>query len=119
VKCAIKPPLPNCSTCWRRATRTARAVTRASLKAGFRYGDAAAMAVIELVDRDVSAKGKDSGPVFGDNDNTVGSVDPTAPEMPKKEKATAPKAAAKPKAEKSETKAKAAPKAKAARKPSV
>ena len=33
------------------------------LKAGFRYGDAAPMAVIELVDRDVSAKGKDSGPV--------------------------------------------------------
>ena len=33
------------------------------LKAGFRYGDAAAMAVIELVDRDVSAKGQDSGPV--------------------------------------------------------
>ena len=27
------------------------------LKAGFRYGDAAAMAVIELVDRDVAAKG--------------------------------------------------------------
>ncbi len=32
------------------------------LKAGFRYGDAADMAVIELVDRDVSAKGLDSGP---------------------------------------------------------
>ncbi|MGB0718858.1 MAG: 50S ribosomal protein L17 [Bdellovibrionales bacterium] len=32
------------------------------LKAGFRYGDAAPMAVIELVDRDVEAKGKDSGP---------------------------------------------------------
>lgn len=32
------------------------------LKAGFRYGDAAPMAVIELVDRDVSAKGQDSGP---------------------------------------------------------
>ena len=32
-------------------------------KAGFRYGDAAPMAVIELVDRDVDAKGKDSGPV--------------------------------------------------------
>ncbi len=31
------------------------------LKAGFRYGDAAPMAVIELVDRDPSAKGKDSG----------------------------------------------------------
>jgi large subunit ribosomal protein L17 len=32
------------------------------LKAGVRYGDAAAMAVIELVDRDPSAKGQDSGP---------------------------------------------------------
>ena len=33
------------------------------LKAGFRYGDAAPMAVIELVDRDPEAKGKDSGPL--------------------------------------------------------
>ena len=33
------------------------------LKAGFRHGDNAAMAVIEFVDRDVEAKGKDSGPV--------------------------------------------------------
>ena len=33
------------------------------MKAGFRYGDAAPMAIIELVDRDVTAKGKDSGPV--------------------------------------------------------
>ncbi len=32
------------------------------LKAGFRYGDAAEMAVIELVDRDPAAKGQDSGP---------------------------------------------------------
>ena len=32
------------------------------LKAGIRYGDAASMAVIELVDRDPSAKGQDSGP---------------------------------------------------------
>ncbi|KXV17512.1 MULTISPECIES: 50S ribosomal protein L17 [Gluconobacter] len=32
------------------------------LKAGVRYGDNADMAVIELVDRDVSAKGQDSGP---------------------------------------------------------
>ena len=34
------------------------------MKAGFRHGDNAAMAVIEFVDRDVEAKGKDSGPVF-------------------------------------------------------
>ena len=33
------------------------------LKAGFRHGDCAPMAIIELVDRDVSAKGQDSGPV--------------------------------------------------------
>jgi large subunit ribosomal protein L17 len=33
------------------------------LKAGFRYGDAAPMAVIEFVDRDPGAKGLDSGPV--------------------------------------------------------
>ncbi|HYD46419.1 MAG TPA: 50S ribosomal protein L17, partial [Phenylobacterium sp.] len=40
------------------------------LKAGYRYGDNAPMAVIEFVDRDESEKGKDSGPVqnvgFGD-----------------------------------------------------
>ena len=35
------------------------------IKAGFRASDAAPMAVIELVDRDVSAKGQDSGPVQG------------------------------------------------------
>ncbi|EQD40336.1 Ribosomal protein L17 [mine drainage metagenome] len=32
------------------------------LKAGMRYGDAADMAIIELVDRDPAAKGLDSGP---------------------------------------------------------
>ena len=38
------------------------------LKAGHRYGDNAPLAVIEFVDRDVSEKGKDSGPVqvFGE-----------------------------------------------------
>lgn len=35
------------------------------LKAGFRYGDAAPMAIIEFVDRDASAKGQDSGPAQG------------------------------------------------------
>lgn len=34
------------------------------LKAGFRHGDNAPMAVIEFVDRDPNEKGKDSGPVF-------------------------------------------------------
>jgi large subunit ribosomal protein L17 len=39
------------------------------VKAGFRYGDDAPMAVIELVDRDLAAKGKDSGPTgAGDNE---------------------------------------------------
>ena len=38
------------------------------LRAGFRYGDNAPMAVIELVDRDPDAKGLDSGPVQGDDD---------------------------------------------------
>jgi large subunit ribosomal protein L17 len=33
------------------------------MKAGYRYGDSAPMAVIELVDRDQDAKGLDSGPV--------------------------------------------------------
>jgi large subunit ribosomal protein L17 len=37
------------------------------LKAGFRHGDAAPVAVIELVDRDEDAKGQDSGPVFDDD----------------------------------------------------
>jgi ribosomal protein L17 len=36
------------------------------LKAGFRASDQAAMAVIEFVDRDVSAKGQDSGPVLAE-----------------------------------------------------
>lgn len=33
------------------------------LKAGFRFGDCAPMAIVELVDRDVTAKGKDSGQI--------------------------------------------------------
>ncbi len=36
------------------------------LKAGIRASDAADMAIIEFVDRDVSAKGQDSGPVAGE-----------------------------------------------------
>ncbi len=39
------------------------------LRAGHRYGDAAPMAIIELVDRDPAAKGQDSGPVQGDDDD--------------------------------------------------
>lgn len=42
------------------------------LKAGFRYGDSAPMAVIEFVDRDPDAKGLDSGPVQEFGDETEG-----------------------------------------------
>jgi large subunit ribosomal protein L17 len=38
------------------------------LRAGFRYGDAAPMAIIELVERDEEAKGLDSGPLPDDDD---------------------------------------------------
>jgi large subunit ribosomal protein L17 len=38
------------------------------VKAGFRYGDDAPMAIIELVDRDPAAKGQDSGPRPGAGD---------------------------------------------------
>ena len=41
------------------------------LKAGFRHGDNAEMAVIEFVDRDVDAKGQDSGPVMGGDDEAT------------------------------------------------
>lgn len=38
------------------------------IKAGIRASDAAPMAIIEFVDRDVAAKGQDSGPVAGEED---------------------------------------------------
>ena len=38
------------------------------VKAGIRASDAAPMAIIEFVDRDVSAKGQDSGPLMSDDD---------------------------------------------------
>ena len=38
------------------------------VKAGIRQSDAAPMAIIEFIDRDVDAKGKDSGPLMGDDD---------------------------------------------------
>ena len=38
------------------------------IKAGIRASDASPMAVIEFVDRDVSAKGQDSGPVMVDDE---------------------------------------------------
>ena len=84
------------------------------LKAGFRYGDSAPMAIIELVDRDVDAKGKDSGPVqFADDEYADA---PAAEEKPKAKKAPAKKA--EPKAKKSEEKSEEKPKA-AAKKPAA
>ncbi len=44
------------------------------LRAGFRYGDSAPMAVIELVDRNTDAKGQDSGPVQG-GDGELGAAE--------------------------------------------
>lgn len=41
------------------------------IKAGYRASDASPMAIIELVDRDVSAKGQDSGPVEVDLDEAA------------------------------------------------
>jgi len=38
------------------------------IKAGYRGSDAAQMAIIEFVDRDVDAKGQDSGPVMNDEE---------------------------------------------------
>jgi len=38
------------------------------IKAGIRASDAAPIAIIEFVDRDVDAKGQDSGPVFSDEE---------------------------------------------------
>jgi large subunit ribosomal protein L17 len=40
------------------------------IKAGFRPGDNAPMAIIEFVDRDITAKGKDSGPVISKEEET-------------------------------------------------
>ena len=41
------------------------------MKAGFRYGDSAPMAVIEFVDRDEDARGRDSGPVQNEETGTA------------------------------------------------
>jgi large subunit ribosomal protein L17 len=41
------------------------------LKAGFRYGDSAPMAVIEFVDRDPDAKGQDSGPTAAEREEAL------------------------------------------------
>ncbi|MBO9575589.1 MAG: 50S ribosomal protein L17 [Sphingobium sp.] len=41
------------------------------IKAGFRASDASPIAIIELVDRDVDAKGQDSGPVMGADEDEL------------------------------------------------
>jgi large subunit ribosomal protein L17 len=41
------------------------------VKAGIRASDAASMAIIEFVDRDISAKGQDSGPVQSEEDEAL------------------------------------------------
>ena len=41
------------------------------MKAGFRYGDNAPLAVIELVDRNPDAKGQDSGPTGLDDEDEI------------------------------------------------
>ncbi len=59
------------------------------MKAGFRYGDNAPMAVIEFVDRDEAEKGKDSGPVFDEEGFELSAEEAAAPEAedkPKKKK---------------------------------
>lgn len=58
------------------------------LKAGFRYGDAAPMAVIELVERDVTAKGQDSGPTQDFAEDEAPEA-PAAEEKPKAKKKAA------------------------------
>jgi large subunit ribosomal protein L17 len=63
------------------------------LKAGFRYGDNAAVAIIELVDRDRAAKGQNSGP----DQNAAAAESPITPpaeEAGAKKKAPKKKAAA-------------------------
>lgn len=82
------------------------------MKAGFRHGDAAPMAIIELVDRDVTAKGKDSGPTQNQNDEAdfedVGVATEKAKAERKPKAAAKPKTAAKPKAEKAASQTKSA-----------
>lgn len=93
------------------------------LKAGYRYGDNAPMAVIELVDRDVNAKGLDSGPTFDDEGEEMTNpmanftAEEAAEEKPAKKpaakkeaKAEEPKAEKKPAAKKAPAKKTAAKK---------
>jgi large subunit ribosomal protein L17 len=71
------------------------------MRAGFRYGDAAPIAVIEFVDRDVTAKGKDSGPTQYEQDVASEHEVGEDGELKEKKKAAAkkPSAPKKPKSE--------------------
>ena len=51
------------------------------MKAGFRYGDPAPMAVIEFVDRDEDARGQDSGPVQNEETEMAGKAPPDRPSV--------------------------------------
>ena len=65
------------------------------LKAGFRFGDCAPMGVVELVDRDVTAKGKDSGQIVevaAESDKAVEAKAEKEAKTKKSTKAKAPKA---------------------------
>ena len=44
------------------------------INAGFRYGDSAPMAIVELIDRDTDAKGQDSGPVLVNDESELETV---------------------------------------------
>ena len=57
------------------------------LKAGFRFGDCAPMAIVELVDRDVTAKGKDSGKIV-EVEAEAEKTEEKKPTAPKAEKVT-------------------------------
>ena len=66
--CSTTRSCRSCSTRWRRATPSRNGGYTRIIKAGIRASDASPMAIIEFVDRDVSAKGQDSGPVMSDAD---------------------------------------------------
>ncbi len=83
------------------------------LKAGYRYGDAAPMAVIEFVDRDESAKGADSGPAASEFEQEKAANTQAAKESAKakgekakKSEPKSPEAKKAPAKKKAETKAK-------------
>jgi large subunit ribosomal protein L17 len=59
------------------------------MKAGFRYGDAAPVAVIEFVDRDETAKGQDSGPTSANDGFEPATPAPAEKKAPAKKKKAA------------------------------